>query len=126
MYWKAIRVRPPCTCCGDDVQTAWTTEGKTFYDEHKTDDPPAILEPGKHYVLVEPLPADYIAYPNIKALARFRHEWVMRRNLRPHVPALAHAPLPHSGKPQKERGRLFSIYLRPWALSPEGASHNVL
>ena len=49
----------------------------------------------------------------------------MVRWKRPHVPQPGGTPLPATHLSEEERGRICSVYLRPWVLSTEYASAHV-
>ena len=70
-------------------------------------------------------PANYISYPDCSETQLVRHSVVMVRWNRPHVPQPDGTPLPTSHLSEEERGRIFSVYLRPWVLSSDYASAHV-
>ena len=82
--------------------------------------------PGEHYVVVECTdPTKYLSFPQSRETELLRHNAVMVRNKRPHVPQPSGTPLPTTQLPEEERGRIFSVYLRPWVLNSEYASAHV-
>ena len=106
--------------------TEWTTTGEDFYRVHQNDDPATFLKPGDHYVVRECITRmGYILYPDEPELSTFRHEWVMRRHVRPLIASPNKTPMPESTLTRKVRARLFSTYLRTWVLSRRQTSPHV-
>ena len=82
--------------------------------------------PGEHYVVVDCTnPTRYISFPESSETELLRHNVVMVRYKRPHVPQPSATPLPTTHLSEEERGRIFSVYLRPWVLSAKYASAHV-
>ena len=60
--------------------------------------------------------SDYLTFPDDPLLAQFPHEWVMVPHRRPHVPVFNRSKLPRASTDDEEKGRLCSLYFRPWSL----------
>ena len=65
---------------------------------------------------------EYLSYPEVDETEDLRHNAVMVRRKIPHVPQPNSTPLPTTGLPEEERGRIFSVYLRPWVLNRKDVS----
>ena len=89
MFVRVVKLWPPEHPANKEVTlTQWTDAGLAYYEEHKSDDPPAELTPGLHWKVIEPRDnihrKNYITYPSEgTALQYFRHEWVMMLQARP-------------------------------------------
>ena len=95
----------------DEVpRTTWTREGEEQFEINKKEQikkimglesRPVVLRPGDYYTVVpckatQP-EATCSTFPDVLVLQKFRHAWVLVRNLRPHVPVWEGAPLPSVG-----------------------------
>ena len=131
MFVQVVKLWPPEHPANKEVTlTQWTDAGLAYYEEHKSDDPPAELTPGLHWKVIEPRDnihrKNYITYPSEgTALQYFRHEWVMMLQARPFVPQPSGTPMPDKKHTVEERARLLSVYLRPWVLFRCHASTHV-
>ena len=104
----------------------WTQAGLDYVEEMKENKMAPAPKPGEHYVVIDCQdPAKYLSYPHSDTTELLRHNVVMVRWKRPHVPRPTATPLPTTQLSEEERGRMFSVYLRPWVLSPEHASAHV-
>ena len=65
-------------------------------------------------------------YPNTSVLAELRNTWYMRRRRRQMVPAPMNTPMPDKYLSAEKRGRLYSVYLRPWVLDARWATPGVV
>ena len=97
-----------------------------YKEANKNDKKAAAPTPGEHYVVVDCTnPTRYLSYPQSRETERMRHNVVMVRRRRPHVPQPSATPLPTSNLSEEERGRILSAYLRPWVLSSQYAFAHV-
>ena len=70
-------------------------------------------------------PERYLSFPAIPACDKLRHSVIMVKRQIPRVPQPVSTPLPTMHLSEEERGRIFSVYLRPWVLSDEHTSAHV-
>ena len=104
----------------------WTQAGLAYKELIKDDKKALAPKPGEHYVVVDCRdPTRYISFPQSSETEILRHNAVMVRWKRPHVPQPTATPLPTTHLSEEERGRIFSVYLRPWVLSTKYASAHV-
>ena len=69
---------------------------------------------------------DQLCFPDEPGLADLRQHWYIHRRRRVHIPAPHRTHIPKVGRDNKEtRGRLYSVYLRPWTLLPQLCSEEV-
>jgi len=71
------------------------------------------------------LEPDIVVLPELEEMQSFRHRWILRRRKRPMVPAPSHTPMPDKETTKEGKGRLFSLYMRPWVLDRRFASRHV-
>ena len=74
---------------------------------------PVVLRPGDHYIALPWGTAhgteQYFLFPDIPALSKFRHAWVIVRNKRPYVLVLEGAPLPNAARKAEDNARYCSV-----------------
>ena len=94
-------------------------------------DAPCLSEwlPGEKEYGLNPEAVAYFAdkphilfYPVIDGNRFLRDNWYMARRMRPQVPAPSGTPMPDRYRSGEQRGKLYSLYLRPWVLHPLWAS----
>ena len=127
MYWEPILLQPPCHHESSE-NTIWLPGGKQYYEDHRGDEPLPELIPGTHYAVNDAILRNkvrFVLFPDESALHIFRHEWVLRRRSRPMTPSPERTPLPHARHSSEQRARIFSVYMRPWALSLLQVSRSV-
>ena len=96
----------------DQAQVSLTSSGA-----QKVAQKDALLIAGLDYQVKEGGGPDWIPFPARGATQSFRHDWVMVRQVRPHVPVFAGCPMPRNRKSEEERNaRLLLAYFHPWCL----------
>ena len=65
---------------------------------------------------------DMLFYPVLDGYLQLRNLWYMVRRPRPIVPAPTGTPMPDGRASSEQRGKLFSVYLRPWVLEHSWAT----
>ena len=65
---------------------------------------------------------DIVVFPDTALLKHFRQEWMLVRRRAPFVPQPEGTPMPEREPTAEGRGKLYSIYMRPWVLLREDAS----
>ena len=70
-------------------------------------------------------PSKYLSFPELAASEKLRHSVIMVKRKIPRVPQPSGTPLPTMHLSEEERGRIFSVFLRPWMLSDQHASAHV-
>jgi hypothetical protein len=128
-WWSVEYLKPPSAYERkfDEPKTSWVEGGLEHWRRTLKDPTLPGVEPGKHYVVLEPcaLPAAYVTFPDDEATQELRHRAVLVRNARPLVPAPEGTPMPTQRFSAEERGRMLSVYLRPWVLHRKYASPHV-
>ena len=129
IHWDPVRLEAPC-CYREEPLTEWTECGRKAWAAMK-EDLVDHFEPGVDYVPASTLPDDgheYIILPEtteVPEMTIFRSMWMLRRARRPYVLAPTNTPLPTASQSKEQRARIYSVYLRPWTLNRQWASHAV-
>lgn len=85
------------------------------------------LEAGKDYVVKAGSFTGWYAFPDFASTQHIRHDWVLKRRLRPMVPSFTGSPLPkHHGAAAERNSRLALAYFRPWTMLPTLADEQVV
>ena len=106
--------------------TEWTESGLIYKAQMKEDPHLPAPKAGIHYVVSEPFGSDsHIVFPDLSATKLVRHRFVLVRQTRPYVPQPIKTPLLRKNMDLDERGRILSVYLRPWTLVPDQATPHV-
>ena len=128
-WWSVEYLKPPSAYERkfDEPKTSWVEGGLEHWRRTLKDPNLPGVEPGKHYVVLEPcaLPAAYVTFPDDEATQELRHRAVLVRNARLLVPQPEGTPMPTQRFSAEERGRMLSVYLRPWVLHRRYASPHV-
>ena len=128
-WWSVEYLKPPSAYERkfDEPKTSWVEGGLEYWRRTLKDPILPGVEPGKHYVVLEPgaLPAAHVTFPDDEATQELRHRAVLVRNARPMVPAPEGTPMPTQRFSAEEPGRMLSVYLRPWVLHRSYASPHV-
>jgi len=121
MLWEFVPLPSPGS--KQTPKTEWTDEGKKLTPEVKKKQ--AI--PGKHYRLASgnKASASYIFYDDLPFLSRLRNGFYLRKRKIVHAPVCSNTPMPHPHISANQRGRLLSVYLRPWSLRRDKATLHV-
>ena len=82
-------------------------------------------KPGVHYRVLESPTSAYLTFPDEPATAQVRHTWVLVRRAHPCVPKPSGTPLLKRFMSAEDKGRLLSVYLRPWVLHRRRATAKV-
>jgi hypothetical protein len=123
--WSIEYLKPP-SAYRSDGKTMWTQAGLVYKQRIKDDKKAPAPTAGEHYVVVDCIdPTRYLSFPQNSETEILRHNAVFVRRNRPHVPQPSATPLPTSHLSEEERGRIFSVYLRPWVLRAEDACAHV-
>ena len=134
-FWKIEELRAP-PHDDDDLEeeplTKWVTckygaSKVTLLGKDRIADKSIKPIPGKHYVINDWVYGDrnYIVYPEVQSLPEFRYTWIMKRRVRPMVPAPTGMPMPDRQSTAEGCCKLFSVYMRPWVLDQRFASRHV-
>ena len=67
-----------------------------------------------------------VAYPPLTGDLQLRDKFFMQRRKRPMVPAPSNTPMPGKEKTDEGKARLYSLYLRPWALDRSMCTEEVM
>ena len=111
--WTLECEKPPSSYTSN-AKTMWTQAGLLYKEVLKNDKKAPAPKAGEHYIVVDCKdPARYISFPKSSETEILRHHAVMVRWKRPHVPQPSATPLPTTHLSEAERGRIFSVYLRP-------------
>lgn len=128
-WWSVEYLKPPSAYKRkfDAPKTKWLDGGLEHWRRTLKDPTLPGVEPGTHYVVLEPcaLPAEYVTFPNDEATQELRHRAVLVRNARPFVPEPEGTPMPTQRFSAEERGRMLSVYLKPLVLHRWYASRHV-
>ena len=128
-WWSVEYLKPPIAYERnfDAPKTKWLDGGLEHWRRTLKDTTLPGVEPGIHYVVLEPcaLAAAYVTFPDDEATQELRHRAVLVRNVRPFVPEPEGTPMPTQRFSAEERGRMLSVYLRPWLLHRWYASPHV-
>ena len=118
--WYTQRGRTPWT--------QWTESGldyKMRLAEDRENTLPAA-KPRVHFRVIESTKdSPYVAYPDAPETQEARHRWVLLRQSIPKVPQPSRTPLLRKTMDAEERGRILSVYLRPWTLLRHQATVHV-
>ena len=123
MHWCVRELSPPTRKDGVAECTRWKNDTPCERGRQPV--------PGKDYIVDEQFvrdnfSRDLVLFPSTPLLQpRFRHQWIIQRRNRPHVPSPAYTPMPDRENTAEGSGRLFSVYMRPWVLDHGDASTHV-
>ena len=124
--WKREHLKPPSSYRDATPRTTWTAAGRAYWEANKEKKEAPAPKAGEHYVVIpSENPKTYISYPDEEETQDLRHNVVMVRRRRPHVPQPTATPLSTTQLAAEERCRIFSVYLRPWVLSRRCATPHV-
>ena len=65
---------------------------------------------------------DILFYPRLSGAHQLRDHWYMVRRMKPMVPAPCNTPMPDGKADKEKKGKLFSVYFRPWVLEHDWAT----
>ena len=111
-YWKVEGVMEPSYYATGKARSVWTTAGDELRRSEKYKDNDAMLIPGIHYHVLEPLGAsDYFTFPAdpTEVYRMFRHTWVLVRKKRPDV-VVIEGKRPSASRIMKENAKYFSLF----------------
>ena len=111
-YWKVEGVMEPSYYATGKARSVWTTAGDELRRSKKYKDNDAMLIPGTHYHVLEPLGAsDYFTFPAdpTEVYRMFRHTWVLVRKKRPDV-VVIEGKRPSASRTMKENAKYVSLF----------------
>ena len=112
MHWKCVRLPAPSegsTCDGIPL-SAWK----------EVSTGPLDCVPNRDAESTR-----LLFFPRIPGEMQLRSKWCMQKHIRPMVPAPSNTPLPDKAPDADGKGKLYSIYLRPWTLDRSAATDEV-
>ena len=111
----------------EESKTTWIDGGQQHWERTKRDASLPGVEPRVHYVVLQPSTslATYVTFPDDEATQELRHRAVLVRNAKPLVPQPEGTPMLTRRFSAEERGRMLSVYLRPWVLHRKYAAPHV-
>ena len=86
------------------------------------------LVAGEDYVIKElwSRAGAWVTFPDTKALANWRHDWIIQRRTRPQDPHFARCPMPGHGKGEEQRNAaLILTYFNPFTFDAEQSDDHV-
>ena len=106
-YWDAEPLLPPPWYHDTEPKTIWTEAGKMAQDTQQ--------RAGVHFRVLEPTtPGEYYTFPQgSEGTGRaWRHNWIITRRQRPHVPVLEGLATPSPAKSTEESAKYFSVFVQ--------------
>ena len=105
--------------------TEWTESGLVYQAQMEENAALPAATPGTHYIVSDTDRQSYIVFPDLPLMQTVRHRWVLVRQSRPDVPQPIRTPFLKKTMELEERGRILSLYLRPWTLLRDHATPHV-
>ena len=112
-YWNAEPLLPPSWYHDTEPKTIWTEAGKIAQDTQPYRDGKLKLRAGVHFRVLEPTtPGEYYTFPpGSKGTDRaWRHNWIITRRPRPHIPVLEGVATPSPAKSTEENAKYFRFF----------------
>lgn len=116
MYWEPQLLKYPLSLADNEAESCEATLTASGLKKFATQGGRELV-PGIDYVVKEKGGADWVPLENLSATASLRHEWILRRRLRPRAPHFKGCPLPKHAPGSTERNaKITMTYFHPWTL----------
>ena len=89
------------------------SEGRAYICTQKLEGEGYEFHPGKHFRIRNAGGTTWIPFPDLPALEKVRHLWVMEYNPRPFVPMWVGSPMARNNDPE-QTAKVCSAYFRPY------------
>ena len=119
MYWEPQLLRYPLSPTENNTEyteATLTPVGLAKLAESQENE----LVSGVDYVVKETGGSDWVPLENLPGTTALRHEWILRRRLRPMAPHFKGCPLPkHQPGSGEQNAKIALAYFHPWTLREE-------